>query len=467
MQSAFTKTFSIACLLVLVAGCAVGPDYRAPQPATPAAFIEPGPWKSAAPRDALPKGDWWTLFGDAELNRLETAATAASPTIAAALARRDQARALSRSGRADLFPSATVNASAERSRTPPNARTGAPAFTDNNFRLPLDLAYELDLWGRVRRSVEATDARAEASEADYHNVLLSVQTEVARTYFELRAVDAEYTLLTRTVESRRESLEIVTRRLELGAGAELDVQLARTELATAEGDRLSLEQDRAALRHSLAVLLGQMPETFSIAPAASLAGTAPEIPVGLPSELLERRPDIASAERSLAAANAGIGAAKAAFFPSLTLFASGGYQSASTDTLTQWDNRQWSFGPGVSLPIFQGGRNTANYRRAQAFHAEALADYQSTVLNAFREVETALSDLRLLTERDALQGRARTSSHEAASLLRQRFEAGQLGYLDVIDAERTAITNERRLVLIRGQNLSATVALIKALGGGW
>lgn len=435
----------------LLAGCALGPDYQRPATATPAAYAESGPWKTAAPRDHLPRDAWWTVYDDPELDRLQNEAAAASPTLAAALARRDQARALARFDRSGLFPAAAINASAERGRTPPNARTGAAAHTGDTFRLPLDLAYELDLWGRVRRTVEAADARAGAAEADYHNALLGVQADVALLYFTLRTLDAQHALLGRTVETRRESLAIVTRRLELGAGAELDVHLARTELAAAEGDRLAIEQDRAARRHALAVLVGRLPESFSLAENTAPLHDAPAIPLALPSELLERRPDVAAAERTLAAAHAGIGAAKAAFFPSITLFASAGYESSALDTLTRWDQRQWAFGPGLTLPLFQGGRLTAGHRRAQAVHAEALARYRQTVLDAFREVETALSDLRLLAARDAAQTDARDSSRHAADLIRQRYESGRLGYLDVTDAERTALLNERLLVQLRGR----------------
>lgn len=467
MRAASHLVVLSAAALVGLSGCAVGPDYRQPVTVTPAAFGEPGPWRVAAPRDHLPRDAWWTIFGDPELDRLQADTAAANPTLAAAVARRDQARALTRAGRAGFYPTAALNASAERGRTAPNDRTGADAYVGNSFQLPLDLAYELDLWGRVRRTAEAAEARAAAAEADYHNVLLSLQADVAHLYFTLRALDAEHELLARAVVTRHDSLDIARRRLELGAGAELDVQLARAELASARGDLLAVEQGRAASRHALAVLTGRLPVDFTLASSAGPLPVAPVIPLALPAELLERRPDIAAAERSLAAANAGIGVARAAFFPSITLAASAGYESSAVDSLTRWDNRQWSFGPGISLPLFQGGRNTANQRRAEAVHAEALATYRQTVLNAFREVETALSDVRLLAARDAAQAEASAASREAAELVRRRYESGRLGYLDVADAERTALLNERRLVQLRGQNLLAGVALVRALGGGW
>lgn len=447
--------------VLLLAGCVVGPDYKKPDAPAPAAFVEPGPWKAAAPRDHLPKGAWWTIYHDATLDRLAAQATAASPTLQAALARRDQARAAARLERSDLFPQLGVNASAERQRT---ASTGA---TSNTFTLPLDLRYELDLWGRVRRSVESARATAAASEADYHNVLLGIQADVARAYFSLRALDVERALVARTRESRQRSLEIVQRRFKLGASGELDVSLAETELATAESDLLGIAQDRTALRYALAVLCGQLPEAFALEENAAPLGAAPAIPTGLPSDLLERRPDVAAAERTLAATNARIGVAKSAFFPSISLTGSAGYRSNDLDSLLEWSNRQWSIGPSVSLPIFTGGANRAAYERAQSVYAEALADYRRQVLVAFSEVETSLSDLRLLSERSAVLERAVASSRRAADLVLIRYRSGQVGYLDVTAAERTAIANERLAAQIRGQHLIASVVLVKALGGGW
>lgn len=450
---------------LFLSGCAVGPDYKKPETPAPPAFVESGPWKTAAPRDQLPKGTWWSIYHDSVIDRLEMQATQASPTIQAAVARRDQARALARFDRADLFPRLDVDASAERQRTAPT-RT-SPAVTSNTFTLPLDLGYEVDLWGRVRRSVESARATAEASDADYHNVLLGVQADVARAYFSLRALDVERSLVARTLESRQRSLGITRRRADLGASAELDVSLAQTELATAESDLIAIDQQRTALRYSLAVLCGQLPESFDVEANATPLGDAPAIPMGLPSELLERRPDVASAERSLAATNARIGVAKAAFFPSVSLTGSAGYRSSDADSLLDWGNRQWSIGPSISLPIFTGGANKANYERAQAVYAEALAGYRNSVLAAFGEVETSLSDLRRLSERSTVLERAVVSSRRAADLVLIRYRAGQVNYLDVTDADRTAITNERLAAQIRGQHLVASVLLIKALGGGW
>lgn len=460
--------------LLASAGCMVGPDYKKPETAAPAAYLESGPWKTAAPKDHLPRGTWWNIYQDPELDRLAQQATSASLTVQSAVARRDRARSLARLERAGLFPRLNLNASGERARTAPRDTQDredtvdrSQATTVNTFILPLDLAYEIDLWGRVRRANESARATAEASEADYHQVLLSVQADVARVYFSLRALEVERALVARNIESRNRSLEIVRRRFTLGAGDDLEVNLAQTELATAESDLIAIDQDRTDLRHALAVLCGQLPESFNWAGNAAPLTPPPSIPVGLPSELLERRPDVAAAERTLAATNARIGVAVAAFFPSIQLTASAGFRSHELDTLLKWDQREWSFGPSVSLPVFEGGRNRANYEAARALYAEALAAYRQNVLVAFSDVEGTLSALRRLAERSEVLDRAVTSSRRAADLVLTRYRAGVINYLDVTAAERTAIANERLAAQIRGQQLVASVLLIKALGGGW
>lgn len=462
---------SSAVILGFLASCAVGPDYRKPVQETPGAFAEAAtaeaPWQIATPKDHLPKGAWWQIYQDPVLDRLAQQATEASPTIQAAVARRDQARATARIDGADAFPNLAVNGTATRSRTAPNSRSDSPAVTANNFSLPLDLSYELDLWGRVRRTRESAAARAEAVEADYHNVLLGVQADAVRSYFALRALDVERELLVRTVESRRRSLKITSRQVALGAVGQLDASLAETDLATSEGDLVAIDQSRAAVRHSLAVLCGRLPESFTLEVDPTPMSTPPAIPLGVPSELLERRPDIATAERTLASASAQIGVAKAAFFPAVTLFGSVGFNSASAGSLLDWSNRVWSIGPGISLPIFEGGRNTANYERAQAAYVESFANYRQTVLRAFEDVETALSDVRHLAERDTFALQAVNASRRAANIVRERYRAGQVGYLDVTASERLAIANERLAVQLRGQQLVASVVLVKALGGGW
>ncbi|HRE81626.1 MAG TPA: efflux transporter outer membrane subunit [Opitutaceae bacterium] len=458
----------VAALAVssLLSGCAVGPRYERPTTALPGAFIEKGPWKDATPRDHLPKGRWWAIYQDGTLEQWVERANEASPTLQAAVARRDQAWALARMDRANLFPSLSVNPSADRGRGQTrNASTGSR--TDNAFSLPANLSYELDLWGRVRKLAESGRALAEASEADYHNALLSVQADVVISYFSLRSLEVEHTLLTRTVESRRRSLDIVKRRFQLGASGDYEVSLAETELATAESDLLANERERAAYKVMVAVLCGALPESFIPVVSADPLPLPPTIPLALPSELLERRPDVASAERTLAASHAQIGVAKAAYFPSINLLGSAGFASGELSDLLRWDSRIWSIGSAISLPIFQGGRLRANVDRAQAVYQEAFAGYRQSVLVAFRDVETALSDLRTLSDQSEVLDRAVASSQRASELVGVRYRSGQIGYLDVTAAERTAIANERLALQVREQQLIASVQLIRALGGGW
>ncbi|MDR2845106.1 MAG: efflux transporter outer membrane subunit [Puniceicoccales bacterium] len=469
MSFPFIKYFrSLTMLSVVVAGCSVGPEYQKPDAIAdiPETFTETGPWKEAAPRDHLPKGEWWTIYKDSALDQLISSATQASPDIAAALARLEQARAAAGIASAELYPGLSAGAAAERGRTPPRRNTAAR--TENSFSLGVDLRYEIDLWGRVRRLNEGANARAAASEADYHNVLLVVQADIARTYFSLRALDAERALELRNIESRKKSLNLVKLREQRGADPALDTRLAEAELASAESTLLDSDPRRAPFRYALAVLCGTNPAHFTIDENPSVAFAAPPaIPTGLPSELLERRPDIAAAERSLAAASADIGVAKAAFFPTIVLFGSAGYGTVDFETLVDWSSRQWSLGPSLTVPLFDGGRNTANFRRAEARHDEAFADYRKKVLIAFAEVETCLSDLRYYAERSVTTDRALVASKRAATLVSDRWQRGAVSYMDVTEAERRAIANERLAVQVRGQQLVASVLLVKAIGGGW
>jgi multidrug efflux system outer membrane protein len=456
---------------LLLAGCAVGPDYKAPAPSTPVAFSESGPWKVATPKDALPKGAWWKIFHDPVLDSLETQAAGASPTLQAAVARRDQALAIAGISRAEYLPQLSLDPSGSRARYSGNRQVQIPStrasYTTNSLNLPLDLSYEVDLWGRVRRSNESAQALAEASDAAYQSVLLGLQADVARAYFTLRSQAVEHVLVARSIETRRQALDLVRKLYAGGASAQLDVLRAETELASAESDLLALDQQRTALSHALAVLCGQLPEKFAFDNDATTAATIPALPVGLPSELLERRPDVAAAERTLAATNAQIGVAKAAFFPSITLIGSAGYNSDGLSSLLNSDSRQWLIGPAVSLPIFQGGRNVANFERAKAVYQEAVADYRQSVLVAFSEVEDGLSGLRYFDQQAGVLTRAVTSSRQAADLSTVRYKAGLVSYLEVVDAERTALENERTATQLNAARFAATVLLVKALGGGW
>jgi NodT family efflux transporter outer membrane factor (OMF) lipoprotein len=449
----------------------IGPDYKQPTNSFPQHYkaVELGQWKEGRPLDNVPKGNWWEIFGDTNLNHLESRALNANQGLKAAVARVDQARATARVARADLMPSLNFDPSFNRQRYSPNESPGYGALTASTWQTPLDLSYEIDLWGRVRRGFESARAEAQGSLAAFGNILLTLQSDVAQNYFRLQALDAEIATVSGTVGLRKEQVRLVRSRFSGGIGNELDIARAETELATTEADAASLARDRAALEDAIAILVGSNPSAFHL--AAGVPGNwnppSPEIPAGLPADLLERRPDVASAERQLASANARIGVAKAAFFPVLTLTGSGGYLSADVDTLFNWSSRTWSIGPSLSLPIFAGGRNRANFQRSKAVFEESVANYRQQVLVAFGEVEDSLSGIRHLADQASAQLRAVTNARRAADLATDRYRSGIVSYIEVVDAEREALQAERDNAQLAGQRLIAAVQLIKALGGGW
>lgn len=384
------------------------------------------------------------------------------------MARVEQSRATARVSRGELLPRLDFDPSFTRQRYSPNQVPSFGGVTASKFSTPLDLSYEVDLWGRVRRGFEGARADAQASLATFHNVLLTLQSDVAQYYFRLRALDAEIATVTQTVSLREEQVRLVNSRYEGGIGNELDLARAETELANTQAEAASLAQRRAELENAIAILVGQNPATFRLAASTNDWNPQPPvIPAGLPADLLERRPDVAQAERELASANAKIGVAKAAFFPVLTLTGSGGYVSGDVDSLFKWDSRTWSLGPSLSLPIFAGGRNRANYRRAQAAFDEAVARYRQQVLVAFGDVENSLSGIRHLADEAAARQRALDHARRAADLADQRYRSGIVSYIDVVDASRDVLSTERANAQLAGQRLIASVQLIKALGGGW
>ncbi len=463
-------TRGLGTTAVLAAGCAVGPDYRRPPVETPPAYNETGPWKVAEPRDSVPKAEWWKVFHDPALDSLESKAVGASPTLSAALARYDEALAAARATRGSLYPALSVNASASRQMFSANRQSEFPstrfAYTTNSFDLPLDLSYEIDLFGAARRSIESARATAEAQGATYQNVLLTLEAGVAQNYFTLRSLISQRELLTRNIALLQDALDLVHKLRKGGANSDLDVYQAETELETVESNAIATDRSIAEQQHALAVLVGVNPENFRIE-AAPLDTATPNVPTGLPSELLERRPDIAAAERNLAAANARIGVAKAAFFPSIGLTAFAGANSSELSNLLTWGSREWAAGPFVTVPLFNGGTNLANYRQAQAAYQEALADYRQQVLVAFQEVEDGLSDLRLLAKETEILTSAVASSAGATKLSIIRYKAGLVSYIEVIDSQRTQLESEISLTQARADRLSAAVQLIRALGGGW
>lgn len=459
---------------------AVGPNYARPTTPAPSAYrdAENSPaWATAAPADALPRGEWWKLFADPTLDDLESRALAGNQDLRAAAARVEQARAVAGAARGAYWPQIAANGSVVRERTSTTTDNVFPDALTTTYRAPLEAAWEIDLFGRVRRLNESARAEAAASAATFEGVRLALTAEVASTYFSLRGFEQELSLVRETVALRRRALQLVTARVKSGTAADLDSARAETELATAEAEAAALANRRESLQNALAVLTGVPASDFSAGqlsvasggavPQQALEAIPPSIPAGLPSELLERRPDIVAAENALASANARIGVAKAAFFPAISLTGSAGYASGDIDRLTNADSRIWSVGPRLYLPIFQGGRNRANLERSRAAYDEAVAEFRQRVLVAFREVQDALTATRLLAEQAAALDRATAAARRATSLAQTRYDAGYVSYLEVIDAQRTALASERLTTQLGAQRLNTSVALIKALGGGW
>ncbi|HTR41720.1 MAG TPA: efflux transporter outer membrane subunit [Pseudomonadales bacterium] len=449
----------------------VGPDYKPLSnsvPQTYKAAAEYGSWKEGQPLDNVPKGAWWEIYGDTNLNALEIQAFQANQGLQGAFARLQQSRDVARIARAGLMPTINFDPSYNRQRYSPLANPSFGDITANTFNMPVDLSYEIDLWGRVRRSFESARADAQASLADYYNVLLSLQSEVANNYFTLRELDEEVIIVNNTIGLRHEQVKVVESRYEGGIGSQLEVAQAETELDTTEADAASIARSRDEFENALAILVGANPSEFHLAKNTNnWAPLPPEIPAGLPGDLLERRPDVAQAERQLASANAKIGVAKAAFFPVLTLTGSGGYLSGDVNTLFNWEGHTWSFGPSVSLPLFAGGRNLAGYKHSKAAYEEAVTVYRQQVLVAFGDVENSLSDIKHLADQFEAQERAVTNSLQAATLSEQRYRSGVVSYIEVVDANRDALNAERAATQLTGLRFAASVRLIKALGGGF
>ncbi len=458
--------------MLLFVGCAVGPDYHKPEATRipPAYAGATNGWKMAEPQAHLPRGNWWEVFGDQELNRLEAAAAVANQNLRAAIAAFEQARALVNVARAGFFPHVTFDPSVTRQRDsanrPVNGVSGGIGATYNNFVVPLDASYELDLWGRVRRSVEAAKASAQADAADVETTRLAIQAEVASDYFTLRALDAESALLKSSTEVFQKSLDLTRNRRTGGVATDLDVAQAETVLETTRAQLPDIALQRARVEHALAVLTGESASLFR-EPEQPLVTDPPSIPAGLPSQLLERRPDVAAAERRMAAANASIGVARAAFFPTVTFNGLAGFQSVDAGTLFNWPSRFWAIGPSLTLPIFEGGQLRSNLRGVEAIYEQALAQYRQSVLVAFGEVEDNLAAEHLLDREHAADIAAMRAAQKTLEIAMNRYRAGLVTYLEVATAQNTALDLERTTVRLRGEQLVATVALIKSLGGGW
>ena len=450
----------------LAAGCKVGPDYRRPEVDAPGNWR----WKTAEPSDHVPRGAWWTLFGDPSLNALEEQAAAGNQELRAAVARVDQARAAARISRSEFFPTLTGQGAFVRYRTSGNSPSPVPfpvpSFTQQEWSVPIDLSYEVDLWGRVRRSFESAQQLAMSAVAAQQSVLLTLQADVALNYFSLQAAQRQIALLTRTIEIRKEALQIFEQRLGAGLGTEFEVERGKVEVASAEADLQIMQRRRAELINALALLLGKAPAEVEPA-VAEMPARLPSVAPDLPSSLLERRPDVAQAERELASRLAQVGVAKAAFFPAVHLTARGGFLSGEVSDLFLWDSRVWSIGPSVTLPLFLGGRNKAALERAQAAYEEGVSLYRQRVLVAFKEVEDSLSALQFLMEEAEARRRAAQAARNSARLSLQRYTAGAVNFLEVVDSENVRLLNELAEVRISNEQLLGAVRLVKALGGGW
>jgi outer membrane protein, multidrug efflux system len=457
-----------AALLLTACGT---PVFRQPAIDTPSAFKEAqgrpdnvgiaadgSRWKVGRPAEQQPRGEWWLAFDDPALTALIGDATRNNANLAVAAARVRQARALAGIADADRTPQIGVSAGGQRGRPAPQT----------SYHASLSASYEVDLFGRVSANVAAARADTASSEANYRSVLLSLQADVAQLYLRLRATDAELDTVAQAVRLRAESVRVNERRFDLGDIGEFDLARARTELATTRADAIALQRQRTTAEHALAVLLGRPAATFTAGPSPLLEATLlPTIPAGLPSALLERRPDIAAAQRAMEASNARIGVARAAMFPALTLGAAGGGVGDSVADVFAWSGRSWVLGALLSAPLIDGGRNRANVARSEAALEESVAAYRQSVLVAFAEVEDNLAGLRILSGQAAEIEQALVSARRAADLARKLYDAGRSSYLDLLDAQRNLATVERSAVQLRGNRALTTVALVRALGGGW
>ncbi|HEU0179109.1 MAG TPA: efflux transporter outer membrane subunit [Blastocatellia bacterium] len=467
---ALSVSFSLG-IAALLCACTVGPKYKRPDAPVAARWDVAEPWRESAPSDSLPKGQWWAVFSDDDLNNLEQQALTANESIKAASAHLEQARALAAIQVAYVFPQFSTAPSAERQRLSGNRPTnGVPttlsAATQNNFTLPFTVSYEADLFGGRRRSIESAQANYQASAADLENVRLMITSELAGDYFSLRQLDAQYAILDHTVSTLTEGLKLVDARHKGGVASGLDVAQEETLLHSTRTQAILIQQQRKQFEDAIAVLTNHPAPDFHLSPKPYDA-EPPAINAGLPSDLLERRPDIAEAEREMAAANAQIGVARAAYFPSLNLFGSGGWQAANIAKLANVQSTFWAVGANVAETIFSGGARRAQVQYAQSGYDAAVANYRGSVLNALREVQDALTGLAVLSDAQKSQQEAVDSARRTVDIANNRYVGGLVSYLDVVNAQQTLLNDENQMAVIRGQKLVNSVLLVKALGGGW
>jgi NodT family efflux transporter outer membrane factor (OMF) lipoprotein len=460
---------TLLTLLLFLASCTVGPNYVRPTVEVPAAYKENAGWQVAQPQDTVLRGNWWEMFSDPQLNAFEAQVEVSNQNVALAEAQFRQARALVEQARAAYFPTVTIGVSVNNSSVSTTiTRSAGSRFSSMLYTLPVDVSWEIDVWGRIRRLVESSQASAQASAADLETALLSAQIELAQDYFQLRTLDTEKQLLDASTADFQKSLDLTNNRYANGVASRADVLLAETQLKTTQAQAIDVGVARAQLEHAIALLIGKPASSVIISPAPlTMSMTPPWIPAGIPSKVLQQRPDIASTERLVAAANAQIGAAEAAFYPTVSLGATGGFQSGS---LSQWlsaPSRFWAVGPAVSETVFDGGLRAGLTDQARALYDGNVASYRQTVLSAFQEVEDNLAALRILESEAQVQDEAVKSAQQTVVVVTNQYEAGITSYLDIIVAQTAMLNNERTAINILGNRFNASVLLIKALGGGW
>jgi NodT family efflux transporter outer membrane factor (OMF) lipoprotein len=457
--------------VVLSTGCTVGPNYKRPAATVPQTWDVADPWRESAPKDSLPKGEWWAVFGDEDLNGLEKQALAENQTLKISIAHLEQARATAAIQVATLFPTLSTGPGIERERLsgnrPPNSSIPVTGpVTQNIYQIPFTVNYEVDIFGRRRRSIEAAEAAYQANAADLENVRLLVTSQLAGDYFNLRQLDSEIGILRRTVESLQKGLDLVNSRHQGGVASGLDVAQEETLLNATRTQATLLLQQRKQFEDAIAVLAGRAAPDFHVA-SRELRGEPPPLNAGIPSDVLERRPDVAEAERLMASANAQIGVAKAAYYPSLDLFGQTGWQTAAITSLVNSQSIFWALGANVAEDIFTGGARRAQVQFARAGYDANVASYRQTVLGAFQEVQDELTALSVLSEAQQEQQETVEAARRALDISTNRYSGGLVNYLDVVTAQQNLLSNEQQLAVIQGQRLVASVLLVKALGGGW
>ncbi|MFJ2683184.1 efflux transporter outer membrane subunit [Pseudomonas sp. NPDC087342] len=465
-----SRLLSLALCVAMLSACAVGPDYQRPATAEPAQYKEAEGWRQASPSDSLARGAWWELYGDRQLNGLIEQLNSANQTVAQADARYRQSQALVESARAAFYP--TVDLSAGKTRSSQGAGSSSSSLSSsasgirNTYTTQLGVSWEADIWGKLRRGLEADTASAQASFADLAAMRLSQQSELVQNYLQLRVIDQQKRLLESTVAAYERSLQMTQNQYRAGVSGRDAVAQAQAQLKSTQADLVDLIWQRAQFENAIAVLIGKAPAEFNLAETQDIP-KLPQIPLSLPSQLLERRPDIASAERSVIAANANIGVAKAAYYPDLSLSLSGGYSSSTSSNLISLPNRFWSVGPKLDLPLFDGGARSAEVDRNEALYDETVAKYRQTVLDGFREVENYLVQLKVYENEAAVRQEALDAARDSLRLTENQYKAGLIAYLDVVVVQATALSNEQSVLNVLQARLIASVQLIAALGGGW